>query len=180
MNVTTRAANREDAAPIARVHVDSWRTTYEGIVPAAYLAGLSYRDRESMWNEALTTDQPGTGIAVAEAECGDVVGFASWGPNREGDSTYRAELYSIYIFQERQNRGLGRGLVSAAARRLLDDGFSSMLLWVLEDNRLACRFYESLGGERVGRKTVAIGGADLEEVSYGWRDVSGLVGDTRG
>lgn len=60
-------------------------------------------------------------------------------------------------------------------RRLLSDGFNSMLLWVLEDNRPAIRFYESLGGERVGRKTVTIGEADLVEVSYGWREIAGLV-----
>ena len=66
-------------------------------------------------------------------------------------------------------------LYRLVAQRLLDDGFSSMLVWVLEDNRRACRFYESLGGEWVGRKTVAIGGADLEEVSYGWRDIADLV-----
>ena len=130
-----------------------------------------------MWNEALTTDQFAAGIAVAETECGDVVGFASWGPEREGDSTYRAELYAIYILQKHQYRGLGRRLVSAAARSLLADRFSSMLLWVLKDNRPACRFYESLGGERVGRKTTAIGGVDLEEVSYGWKGLTCLVGD---
>ena len=43
-----------------------------------------------------------------------------------------------------------------------------MLLWVLEDNRPAIRFYESLGGERVGRKTVTIGWVDLVGVGYGW------------
>ena len=71
--------------------------------------------------------------------------------------------------------GLGRRLFSCVTRRLLPDGFNSMLLWVLEDNRPACRFYESLGGERVARKTITIGGADLVEVSYGWRDISDLV-----
>ena len=50
-----------------------------------------------------------------------------------------------------------------------------MLVWVLEDNRRACSFYESLGGEWVGRKTATIGGADLEEVSYGWKDIAALV-----
>ena len=50
-----------------------------------------------------------------------------------------------------------------------------MLVWVLEDNHGARRFYESLGGELVGRKTVVIGGADLVEVSYGWKDITGLV-----
>ena len=75
MNVAIRAADQADAGPIARVHIDSWRTTYEGIVPAEYLAGLSYRDRESRWNEALTTDHLATGIFVAETAGGDVVGF---------------------------------------------------------------------------------------------------------
>ena len=173
--VTIRAANRADAGPIARVHVDSWRTTYEGVVPSEYLAGLSYRDRESMWNEALTTDKLAMSILVAETEGGDVVGFASAGPERDGNSTYKGELYAVYLLQEHQTLGLGRRLVSAVARRLLACGFNSMLLWVLEDNRPACRFYESLGGERVGRKTVAIGGADLEEVSYGWKDIVALV-----
>ena len=142
---------------------------------AEYLAGLSYRDRESRWNEALTTDHLATGIFIAETAGGDVVGFADGGPEREGNRTYLGELYAIYVLQEHQNRGLGRHFVSAVAQRLLDDGFSSTLVWVLEDNRRACRFYESLGGEWVGGKTVAIGGADLEEVSYGWRDIADLV-----
>ena len=164
----------EDAASIARVHVDSWRTTYAGIAPAEYLAGLSYRDRESVWNRTLSTERPAGGSFVAETEGGDVIGFATCGPEREGNKTYQSELYAIYLLEECQRVGLGRRLVSAVAQRLLADGFSSMLLWVLEDNQSACRFYESLGGERVGQKTIAIGGADLVEVSFGWKDISVL------
>ena len=175
VNVTIRAANPADAGPIARVHVDSWRTTYEGIVPAEYLASLSYRDRESMWHEALTTDRLATSIFIAETKDGDVVGFASAGPEREGNSTYQAELYTIYILQKHQNSGLGRRLVSTIARSLSANGFNSMLLWVLEDNHPACRFYESHGGKRVGRRTVTIRGANLQEVSYGWRNVVALA-----
>ena len=74
-------------------------------------------------------------------------------------------------------RGVGRLLVSAVARRLLVDGFRSMLLWVLEDNHPARRFYESLGGGLVGRETITIGGTDLVEVSYGWTDIAGLLRD---
>ncbi len=175
MGIQIRAAVPEDAASMARVHVDSWRSTYAGIVPAEYLAGLSYPNRESLWKELLTTDRPGASYFVAEAEDGDIVGFASAGPERESDGTYRGELYAIYILEEYQRMGLGRRLFSCVTRRLLPDGFNSMLLWVLEDNRPACRFYESLGGERVARKTITIGGADLVEVSYGWRDISDLV-----
>lgn len=178
MGIQIREATPEDAASIARVHVDSWRSTYAGIVPAEYLAMLSYRNRESLWKELLTTDRPGTSYFVADAGAGDIVGFASAGPEREGDRTYRGELYAIYILEEYQRMGLGRRLFSCVTRRLLSDGFSSMLLWVLEDNHPAIRFYESLGGERLGRKTVTIGGVDLVEVSYGWSEIPDLLAPT--
>ena len=113
---------------------------------------------------------------MAETYGGEIVGFAGGGPEREGDRTYRGELYAVYLRQEHQRRGTGRLLASAVARGLLSAGFDSMLLWVLEDNRAARRFYESLGGEQVGRKTIAVGGAGLVEVSYGWRDITGLAG----
>ena len=172
MNIHIRPATPEDAASIARVHVDSWRSAYAGIVPADYLAGLSYRNRESLWKDLLTTDRPGTSYFVADAGGGDVVGFANAGPEREGDRVYRGELYAIYILEEYQRMGLGRRLFSSVTQRLLADGFNSMLLWVLEDNRPAIRFYESLGGEPAGRQTITIGGADLVEVAYGWRDIT--------
>ena len=175
VGIQTRAAVPEDAASTARVHVDSWRSTYAGIVPAEYLAGLSYRNRESLWRDLLTADRPGTSYFVAETEDGDIVGFASAGPEREGDRVYQGELYAIYILEEYQRMGLGHRLFSHVTRGLLADGFNSLLLWVLEDNRHACRFYESLGGERAGRKTITIGGADLVEVSYGWREIADLV-----
>lgn len=172
--MTVRAATPADAGSIARVHIDSWRTTYAGIVPAEYLANLSYERRESRWYETITANEPASSIFVAEVG-GNVVGFASGGPERDGDTIYLGELYTVYLLEEHQSRGLGRQLVSAVAQRLLADGFSSMLLWVLEDNHGARRFYESLEGELVGRKTVAIGGRDLVEVSYGWKDIAGLA-----
>ena len=179
MDVRVRAANPSDACPIARVHVDTWRTTYTGIVPAEYLAGLSYRDRESRWEEILRTDQPAKSNFVAETEEGDIVGFAGGGPERGGSRAYLGELYAIYLLEGYQRNGVGRRLVSAVAQRLLVDGLRSMLVWVLQDNHPACRFYESLGGQEVGRKTITIGGTDIVEVSYGWRDVAGLAVESR-
>ena len=173
--IRIRAANPADAGPISKVHVDTWRTSYAGMVPAEHLAGLSYRNREARWEQILTADRPAESNFVAETVACDVVGFAGGGPEREGNPTYRGELYGIYLLEAYQRKGLGRRLVSAVAHRLLADGFGSMLVWVLKDNRPACRFYETLGGERVGRKTIAIGGADLVEVSYGWRNIANLV-----
>ena len=174
MSIRLRAATPADAAPIARVHVDTWRTTYVGIVSAVHLADLSYRDSDSRWDKILTTDQPATSNFVAEIDVGEVVGFASGGLEREGNQSYRGEIYAIYVLKEHQCKGIGRRLVSTLAERFLADGLASLLAWVLTDNHPACRFYESLGGEQVGRKKTTIGGTDLEEVAYGWRDIASL------
>ncbi len=170
-----RAAKPADAGSLARVHVDSWRSTYTGILPDEFLAGLSYRDRESYWEQILTTARPTVSNFLAATERGEVVGLAAGGPERTGDETYRGELYLVYLLDQYQRKGLGRRLVSAVAERLLANGFDSMLLWVAKDNLAACRFYEALGGDLVGSQTLEISGQGIAEVSYGWRNVADLV-----
>jgi hypothetical protein len=38
--ITFRRATANDAAAIAALRVDSWRTTYRGVMPDAYLDGM--------------------------------------------------------------------------------------------------------------------------------------------
>ena len=171
--VRIRAAQPTDAAAIAHVHVDSWRTTYKGIVPDAYLATLSYEERTQQWRTVLS--QPTTSVVyVAEDDSGQVIGFASGGAERGGDPDYTGELYAIYLLHDVQQRGLGSQLTAAVVQKLLQDGLTSLLVWVLAANP-ACRFYESLGGQRLYDKLITIGGAPLVEVAYGWRDARVLV-----
>ena len=170
-----REAVPTDASAMARAHIRSTRTTYEGIMPVNYLANLSLQDRTTAWVHILTADQPSSTNLVAKTDGGELVGFIGGGPEREGSNTYLGELYAIYLVEEHQRKGVGRCLVSTFTRRMVSKGFRSMLVWVLEDNHPARRFYESLGGELVGRKTITIGGTDLFEVSYGWMDITDLV-----
>ena len=48
-----REANVPDATAIAKVHVESWRTTYTGVVPDEYLAQLSYEQHQQVWRDIL-------------------------------------------------------------------------------------------------------------------------------
>ncbi len=67
-------------------------------------------------------------IFVAQNHGGEVIGFAGGSRERQGNRTYLAELYFIYVLVENQGRGLGRRLVSAVAEGLLADGLGSMLV----------------------------------------------------
>ncbi len=176
MEIAIREACSRDAAAIARIHVDTWRTTYAGIVPDDFLAGLSYVKREQAWNETLSIGLPAAGILVAEAAWGEIIGFVAYGvPEREGAPVSHGEIAAIYVLEEQQRLGIGRRLFWEAVQRLSPYGINSMLLWVLEDNLPACRFYKSLGGEYLDRDTITIGGKELEMVSYGWRDVTEII-----
>ena len=173
--MSIREAVPSDAKSIARVHVETWQTAYAGIMPSEFLASLSYQNREVWWANALEATQSGMSYFVAEVEEKGIVGFAGAGPEREADPTYLAELYMIYVLQPHHRMGLGRGLALAVARSMRLAERNSMLVWVLQDNRTGCRFYEALGGTRIKEKTIEIGGTNLIEVAYGWKDLTDLI-----
>jgi GNAT superfamily N-acetyltransferase len=161
------------------VHVDSWRTTYQGIVPSDFLARLSYTKREQLWHTILSRSTPNVFVYVAADASGNIVGFASGGPERSGKTTYIAELYAVYLLQAYQGQGIGRRLMATVVKRLIEAGMTSLLLWVLADNP-SRRSYETLGGQPVYEKAVTIGGVPLLEVGYGWQDARTLSGESEG
>lgn len=166
MNI--REATCDDTAAIARVHVDSWHTTYRDLLPADFLARLSYAERENLWKRALCRSPRRSFVYVAEDDAGQIVGFASGGPTQTKNTNVKGELYAIYLLESHQHRGLGRQLFSAVAERLQRDGFKDMLLWVLDANAPAIKFYERLGGKPLRSQPLDIDGTVLSETAYGW------------
>jgi L-amino acid N-acyltransferase YncA len=166
-----RAATMQDAGAIAHVHVESWRTTYAGIVPEAYLASLDEGAREASWREWLTLD---VDVFVAETD-GYVVGFVSGGAIREPVEEFDGELFAIYLLREAQRRGIGMILLKRLAGALKERGFGSMMAWVLEDNSSG-GFYSRSGGVRVVSKEMEVGGVMLSVVAYGWDDLGLIAG----
>jgi GNAT superfamily N-acetyltransferase len=165
-----REATADDIPGIARVHVDTWRTAYPGIIPAGHLAQLSYERSEARWRDHLAALDSRRFAYVAE-EAGRIIGLTSGGPERDGLSGYDGELYGLYVLAEYQRHGVGRALLQAVAQRLAAGGFKAMVIWVLKDNIKARAFYEALGGVLVEEKAITIGGAELIDVAYGWPDI---------
>lgn len=172
MIMTIRKARLNDASGIARVQVDSWRSTYRGIVPDHYLDGMSYQQREEMWRGMLKLAgvRP---VYVAEEREG-IVGFAAGGRERTNHPEYQGELYAIYLLKSHQRQGIGGQLVHSIATELQGAHVHSMLIWVLADNP-SRRFYEALGGVPVQQQPIDIGGTTLTEIAYGWRNLGLLT-----
>ncbi|HUA93672.1 MAG TPA: GNAT family N-acetyltransferase [Terracidiphilus sp.] len=172
MEFSIRKAAIEDAGHITRVHVNSWKTTYQGIVPDEYLASLKIEDRVPRWTEQLADAEHL--IFVAENQQG-VCGFIGGGPMREPIGEYDGELYAIYLLRACQLCGVGRSLVHTLAENLLARDFKSMAVWVLEANP-AVLFYQALGATLITQKIIEIAGVRLPELALGWPDLKASLG----
>lgn len=170
-----REANITDAVAIARVHVDTWRTAYRDIVPASVLAQLSYEQKTELWRRVLAPGSQSFAYVVEDPATQQIVGFASGGPAmNETAMQYKGELFTLYILDTYQRQGLGRRLFLCVVRRLIEMGLTSMQLWVFAENP-ARNFYEAMGGQPVRTQIDEEGGMLLQEVAYGWTDITTLA-----
>ena len=172
--LVVRAASPPDAEPLSRVHRDSWRTTYAGILPLEVIARHAGSKNEGSWRSRLATSRGLNTTWLAERPGEGLLGFASCGPAREPIEGLEAEVYALYVLQSAQRRGVGRALVRAAARHFVRNGYFGFYLWVLKANR-ARMFYEALGGQEIAERTERLGGHPFGEIAYGWHDLGALV-----
>jgi ribosomal protein S18 acetylase RimI-like enzyme len=158
---TVRAATRDDIPALARVHVQSWLETYTGLVPQEILDAITLESRVEQWER--TFDQP-HGIFVA-LESDQIVGFASCGAAQDFLQA-DGELYTLYLLNSHQHRGLGRALWNAVLEFGQARNWESMVVWVLESNILAQGFYKHHGCKLVDRRMEIVRGIKLPEVAY--------------
>lgn len=117
---------------------------------------LSVEEREAIWRSGLSDAQPGQGCFVAEDDGGRTVGFVAFGPVRDEHGPLPAatgEVYAIYVVPEAFGTGIGRELFSGAGEALRERGFRTAVLWVLQSNERARRFYEVAGWNPDGAVT---------------------------
>ncbi|HXA52139.1 MAG TPA: GNAT family N-acetyltransferase [Candidatus Acidoferrum sp.] len=166
-----RRAVLEDGPAIARVHVESWRTTYKGIFPESVLDQLSVPARTRFWNETLAKPPDRFVTLVACDEVGRLVGFVCGGAERSGELGCDGELQALYLLKGSQRQGLGTLLVRRFVHELRLVGFHSMAVWVLARNP-SRRFYEVLGGKLITEQQIERSGESYVEIAYGWSDLS--------
>jgi GNAT superfamily N-acetyltransferase len=179
MAVRLREARRGDEMAVAELHVRSWQEAYRELMPAEFLAALDPRDRAGRYTFGSgEAEGPTTVLAVVDdrrsevGEGGDEgdpsltkgevrpgspsspyerqLGFVTFGGSRDEDAKDLGEVYALYVDPERYRGGVGRVLMAEARRRLADAGFNEAILWVLQGNDRARRFYEGEGWEADG------------------------------
>lgn len=157
-----------DEVGLAKVHIDTWLSTYIGLVSQNFLNQLDYRTSAQNWKSIINENN--NILLVAENEKGGIVGYAFGGKNRIDDRFFEGELYALYILKASQRKGVGKLLFKSFINKLVEKGFGAMIVWVLKGNPYY-KFYERMGGIIDKEKIINLDGVDYTEISYIWRNI---------
>ena len=168
-----RPGTGDDLFMIAGVLVDTWRSTFRGLLADDFLDGMS-REEQAV-RHARRMSAPGVCYLVAvEPLAGEIIGFANFGPGRGKVPDDIHEIYALYVRAEHQGSGIGTALVCSAARHCAEQGAKSLFAWVLAGNPNR-QFYERLGAKAVETTSIGLGNRSYEQVAYLWEDIALLL-----
>ena len=174
--IEIRRATRDDAEALGRVHVESFITTYAGLLPPAFIVARTVLEPRIKQMRAHLA-RPERHLFIATL-AGTPCGFATSGPmpdrpqDREALPGYDAYLHNLYLLQPVQGHGIGRLLMASTAQALADQGLHSLAFHVLSTNP-ARRFYEHLGAQHIRdeeQEGQEYDGTGWMTCAYGWPD----------
>lgn len=162
--IDIRKAEPRDAAAIADVHHSAWRGAYAGIIPHKALNRMLSRRGTEWWANAIRR----AALVLVVEIGGELAGYATIGRNRARDLKQQGEIYELYLKPEYQGVGLGTRLFAAARARLMAHGLKGLVVWALEDNDNALRFYEGAGGRDIAEGVEVFDQKALRKIAFVW------------
>ena len=159
-SIVCRDAVPDDIPALAELHVETWNRTYRTS------HGPTIATRSAQWRRVFSRANPREFVIVLEDPSRRLIGF-SFGTSSFGE--FEGVISKIYLRWEYHGLGLGRRLMQETARRFLERGIESCVLFAERSNP-TIGFYDRMGGERLLDERGLFTGA------YGWRDVRTLLG----
>ena len=113
---SVRPAARADASTVAELHVATWKATYKGLLPDAFLDGLTPAMRLPLWRDAIEYGEPQVFMAVADN--GKAAGFVGFDRSRDPKTKpTTGEIWALYVTPEHWGQGAGLALWGRRPRR---------------------------------------------------------------
>lgn len=170
----TRTATAADAPAIAKLHAESWRVAYRGMLQDDYLDRTIYADRQALWEKRFRSAPANQHVIVAET-AGILTGFAC--VYADEDATWGSFLDNLHVAPGQKRRGIGSALMKQVAAWCLNAWpAAGMYLWVLESNSSAMQFYERLGGICAGEGVwTPPDGGEYRKLRYAWESLDALA-----
>lgn len=166
-----------DPWALARIHSESWRDAYRGIMNDDFLDQRAFEERRDYWHRRLESPAPGQKGYLALQD-GEPVGLALMaGKSAPLGATL---LDHLHLLPAHRGRGIGTRLVNAVAAEAQARWPSDPLfLWCFEANRPSLAYYDRLGGVRMRLDGLPTpDGNTIPAWMFVWNDLGALVRQT--
>lgn len=169
-DVSVRPAGGDDAAEIARIQVDTWRTAYTEILPAAVLDSLDPGAAAAAWASAIAeppTSRHRVLVAMEQQWRVGFVAIAAADGLEEGDPDpgSTAAIAPLLVEPRWGRRGHGSRLLAAATDLAREDGMSRLIVWIPERDAASSAFFTSAGWAPDGlARALDTGAGELREI----------------
>ena len=167
-SIALSAASSHDAEAIARLHAQSWRSAYRGMLSDAYLDEQVVADRLEFWAARFADVAPERRLVLRAVSEGELLGFVC--VLLDTEPQWGARLDNLHVSPESKGTGIGYVLFNAAREWIADVAPGmAMHLWCVERNYGARRFYERQGGKIVETATRPVAqDLSVPELRYWW------------
>jgi GNAT superfamily N-acetyltransferase len=142
-DVSVRPARPEDAERIAAVQLSTWRTAY-GFLPVEAL-DVPLEQAAAVWLRAIEVPPTDKHRVLVAMDAADLVGFAASEPGEEA-----VELSALLVEPRWGRRGHGSRLLAAAVDHWREDGATTAVAWLWEQDSASRSFLTSAGWEPDG------------------------------
>lgn len=159
-----RKAKTNDAERITRIHLNSWRTTYNKVFPEEVFdkQESEYSIRVQKIKEAITNN---TSNYIVLEEDNIIKAFICYGFARGDKYKNFKEIYSIYIEKENQNKGYGSKLINYCFDLFKKEEYNNVIIRCLKGNT-AEEFYHKIGGTVIDSEKCTLHNIDIIENVY--------------
>jgi GNAT superfamily N-acetyltransferase len=176
-----RPAGPADAAGIAFLYWQGWRTAYAGLVPEALIARRGLARRLAEWRARMA--EPAIAFVVEDA-AGVARGFVHatapqhLPPEPVPGPPIDLEVGYLYVDPKAHGHGLGRALLAAMAEAALAQGLRRGIVVAFAGNPYA-GFYERSGARLVAEVPFELEGWRNRDLYFVWDDLSLLLPKAR-
>ena len=161
--ILIRKIKYEDIEQIVDINIKDWKKVYRGIIDDNILDNLNRNEKIEKWKKHYNI-----GNVIVADKNGSVLGYCRYTDNAVYENIdIDSEIIALYVDYDNLGNGVGKKLVEYVTTDLKNKKKSKMIIWCLEKNKNARRFYEKVGGKLINHeKYFEKEGRKYKEVGY--------------
>jgi RimJ/RimL family protein N-acetyltransferase len=160
-----RYATVEDTDSLAKVYSNSFKKAFEGVIPNSILEEkFSFESIQKSMHKELEEGLPKNIIMFKDEKPIGLLTFAKSKYEQLDDSC--TEIWRIYLDPNYWDKNIGSELMNWGLKEIKENGYEKVILWVIEDNLRARKFYEKMGFKYDGTNRIINVGREIKDLRY--------------